>query len=73
MYEKFAEKSVKLVYNDGVAENKCDTRYVKGKVIDITKNLLTLRLFESNKLFAVPLSQIVYVKEIGINETRTGG
>ena len=73
MYEKFNDRLVKLVYNDGVKQNKCLTRYVKGKVVDLTKNSLTLKLLESNKLFAVPLSQIVYVKEIGINETRSGG
>ena len=73
MYEKFFEKVVKMVYNDGIAQDKCPTRYVKGKVVDLTRNSLTLRLLESNKLFAVPLSQIVYVKEIGAYETRTGG
>jgi len=64
MYNQFLDKEVKLVYEDGKKQNKPYIRYVKGKVVDTNKKSLTIKLQKSNQLFAVSLSQVVYVKEL---------
>jgi hypothetical protein len=75
MYTQFLEKEVKLVYEDGEKLNKPYVRYVKGKVVETNKKSMTIQLMKSSQLFAVSLSQIVYVKELGSlgKEKRTGG
>lgn len=64
MYNRFLNKEVKLIYEDGKELNKPYVRYIKGKVVDLDKKSLTIKLQKLNQLFAVSLSQIVYVKEL---------